>query len=75
LEHELKKQGFFVERQKPIGIEYDGRLFDEAFSSLAPVHHKQLLTYLKLSKRRVGLLRNFGSVKMKNGIKRIVNGY
>ena len=36
------------------------------------VHTAQLLTYLKLSKCKVGLLLNFKTVSLKNGIKRIV---
>jgi GxxExxY protein len=38
------------------------------------VHKKQLLTYLKLSERKLGLLINFGESLMKNGITRVVNG-
>jgi len=40
----------------------------------APVHAKQLLTYLKLSGLKLGLLVNFGEELIKDGIKRIVNG-
>jgi len=40
---------------------------------LAPVHSKQLLTYMKLLDYRLGLLLNFGSPILKDGIKRIVN--
>lgn len=40
---------------------------------LAPVHPKQLLTYLKLTNCRLGLLINFNEVLIKNGITRIVN--
>jgi GxxExxY protein len=40
---------------------------------LAPVHKKQLLTYLRLVDLRVGLLINFGEELLKNGIHRIVN--
>ena len=39
-----------------------------------PVQKKQLLTYLRLSGKRLGLLINFNSVLLKNGITRIVNG-
>ena len=39
----------------------------------APVHSKQLLTYLRLADKR-SLLANFGESLIKNGIKRIVNG-
>lgn len=41
---------------------------------LAPVHPKQVLTYLRLSGRKVGLLLNFGTMRLKDGIERIING-
>ena len=39
------------------------------------VHHKQLLTYLRLSNRSLGFLLNFGAPLMKEGISRIVNNF
>ena len=39
-----------------------------------PIHEAQLLTYLKLSGIRIGLLINFNSVVVKDGIKRLVYG-
>jgi GxxExxY protein len=39
-----------------------------------PVHKKQLLTYLRLTGCRLGLLMNFGEVLIKDGISRVVNG-
>jgi len=41
---------------------------------LASIHGKQLLTYLRLSGCRLGLLINFGEVLLKDGIKRVANG-
>jgi GxxExxY protein len=41
---------------------------------LSPVHKKQLLTYLKVTDKRLGLLINFGEVILSNGITRVVNG-
>ena len=41
---------------------------------LAPVHSKQLLTYLKLLDLRLGLLMNFGQETLRDGLRRIVNG-
>jgi GxxExxY protein len=41
---------------------------------IAPVHKKQLLTYLRLADKRLGLLINFNVVLIKDGITRIVNG-
>jgi GxxExxY protein len=40
---------------------------------LAPVHHKQLLTYLKLTNKKLGLLINFNTDNITSGIVRIVN--
>ena len=40
---------------------------------LAPVHHKQVLTYLRLLQLPVGLLINFGGATLKEGLHRIVN--
>ena len=41
---------------------------------LAPVHSKQLLTYLRLTGCRLGLLINFGEALLKDGFKRVANG-
>ena len=46
----------------------------KAVDVLAPIHEAQLLCYLKLSGRKVGLLINFNVVHLKDGIKRMVNG-
>ena len=45
----------------------------KSVETLIPVHPKQLLTYLRLTKFRLGLLINFGEELLKNGIKRIAN--
>ena len=42
---------------------------------LAPIHAKQLLTYLRLTNLPVGLLLNFSCETMKEGIRRVVNNY
>ncbi len=54
-----------------------GRLLIEIKSvdKLAPVHGKQLLTYLRLTRQPVGLLINFGGETLKEGLRRIVNDY
>jgi GxxExxY protein len=46
----------------------------KAVESLAPIHEAQLLTYLKLSGKKVGLLINFNVLHLKDGIKRRVLG-
>lgn len=40
----------------------------------APVHKKQLITYIRLADKRLGLLINFGAPLIKQGITRLVNG-
>ena len=42
-------------------------------AKLLPIHEAQLLSYLKLSRHRVGLLINFREVHLKDGIKRMVH--
>lgn len=46
----------------------------KSVKTLEPVFQKQLLTYLRLADKRLGLLINFNEVMLKNGIRRIVNG-
>ncbi|HET9439791.1 MAG TPA: GxxExxY protein, partial [Longimicrobiales bacterium] len=43
--------------------------------ALSPIHDAQMLTHLKLSGCTVGLIMNFNVPILKNGIRRIVNGY
>ena len=45
----------------------------KSVEEIAPVHPKQLLTYLKITGLKLGLLINFNSTLIKNGITRIVN--
>ena len=47
----------------------------KAVDQLAPIHEAQLLSYLRLSAKRVGLLINFHVRVLKNGLKRIVNEF
>ena len=58
---------FMVERQIIVVI--------KAVDALNDIHLAQVLTYLKLNESRVGLLMNFNVMKLKSGIKRVVNGY
>ena len=70
-EGEIFKEGFRVD------LLVEDRVIVELKSveQLAPVHSKQLLTYLRLMKLEVGLLINFGDTLFKNGVRRIVNNY
>jgi len=45
----------------------------KSVEEVKPVHKKQLLTYLRLAGKAVGLLINFNEVMLKNGITRIIN--
>jgi iron complex transport system substrate-binding protein len=47
----------------------------KAIQKLAPVHSKQLLSYLRLMDLQVGLLINFGEERLKEGLHRVVNRY
>jgi GxxExxY protein len=44
----------------------------KSVETILPVHAKQLMTYLRLSKMKLGLLINFNEELLKNGIKRII---
>jgi GxxExxY protein len=46
----------------------------KAVEKIMPIHEAQLLSYLKLSKKNLGLLINFNVVHLKDGIKRLANG-
>ena len=47
----------------------------KSVDALADIHTAQLLTYLKLKDLKLGLLINFNSVRVVDGLKRILNGY
>jgi GxxExxY protein len=44
----------------------------KAIEQLLPIHDAQILTYLRLSGRRVGLIINFNTALLKNGVRRFV---
>ena len=46
----------------------------KSIETLHPVHAKQVLTQIRLSNRKLGLLINFGEELIKNGIRRLING-
>lgn len=62
-----------------VGYRIDLLVFDlvivevKSVDKLAPIHDAQLLTYLRLTNKRLGLLLNFNVQHMKDGIKRLVN--
>lgn len=85
---ELTDRKMPYDRQKTIQIDYKGRdignlIVDiivenrvivelKSVKQLAPIHSAQLLSYLKLTGLRTGLLINFNTPTLKDGIKRIV---
>jgi GxxExxY protein len=91
LTHELRTAGQKVvsEQLVPIvydGIELDGYRLDmlvndgviveiKTVERLLPVHHAQLLSYLKLLDKRLGLLINFKVPQVMQGVKRVVNNF
>ncbi len=46
----------------------------KSVEQVLPVHRKQLLTYIRLADKRLGLLINFGAARIKDGITRTANG-
>ncbi len=47
----------------------------KSIEKISPIHEAQLVTYLKLSGKKLGLLINFNEELLKNGIRRRINGY
>jgi iron complex transport system substrate-binding protein len=45
----------------------------KSVEQMLPVHGKQMLTYLRLRRLRLGLLINFGAERLKDGLKRVAN--
>lgn len=60
-----------------IDLLVEGKVVIEVKSvdALNEVHLAQILTYLKLSNCKLGLLINFNTLLLKNGVKRVINGY
>lgn len=46
----------------------------KSVDSLSAIHHAQVLSYLKISGKKLGILINFNVVHLRHGIKRVVNG-
>lgn len=67
--------GMAFEEAFRVDLLVDGRVVIELKSveKLAPVHSKQLITYLRLMNLPVGLLINFGASTLKDGLHRVVN--
>jgi len=85
---ELELRGISFERQKMISVSYKGRRIGEgrtdffvenslvielkAAEKLLPVHHAQVISYLKATGCRLGLLINFHESVLRQGVRRVV---
>ena len=85
---ELQLRGISFERQRGFSVYYKGHLISEhrpdlivanhvvvevkSIERFAPVHHAQMLTYLRVASLKVGLILNFNSATMKEGTRRVV---
>ena len=72
---EVNYKGELIEEAYRLDIIDEDELILElkAVEELKEIHKYQLLTYLKLSNKKLGLLINFNVSLLKNGIKRIIN--
>ena len=86
--YELRNQGLDCEKQKPIKVYYEqiqvGEYYADiivneciilelkATQEITPIHKAQLMTYLKLSELKIGLILNFNVINMQDGIKRVI---
>ncbi len=77
VEVEMSYKGVNIGEGLRLDLLVDDELIVELKSveELKPVHYKQLLTYLKLMDKRVGLLINFNVNDLMDGVKRVINGH
>ncbi len=70
----VKYKGIHLNAEYRIDLIVENNLIIELKSveALLPIHSAQLLTYMKLTKAKTGLLINFNNKLLKNGIKRLV---
>jgi GxxExxY protein len=85
--HELRLRGMEFKRQEALSVIYKGKELEcgyrldliiqgiilelKCVDKLLPIHSAQLLTYLRLSGAKTGLLINFNSALLRDGIKRL----
>ena len=85
---ELQLRGILFERQRSFSVHYKGHHISEhrpdlivanrvivevkSIDRFAPVHHAQMLTYLRVASLTVGLILNFNAATMKEGTRRVV---
>jgi hypothetical protein len=75
LAFELVSKGLKVEQQRALPVEDDIVIELKAIEKILPIHKAQLLSYLKLSGLKIGLLINFHSKMLKDGVVRLVNSF
>ncbi len=87
LARELDIQKVPYQEEVPLHVEYKGLTFEAAYRMVAnkviielktvenifPIHEAQLLSYLRLSRLKLGLLINFNVPALRSGVRRIVN--
>jgi iron complex transport system substrate-binding protein len=73
----IRLDGLAIDEGFRADLLIEGRLLIELKSveRLAPVHGKQVLTYLRLMDLPLGLLMNFGAGTFREGIRRVANNY
>lgn len=73
----MNYKGVLVENAFKVDLLVEDQLVLElkSIERLAPVHGKQILTYLRLMNLQLGLLMNFGQATFKDGLKRVANDY
>ncbi|RWU06489.1 GxxExxY protein [Pedobacter chitinilyticus] len=88
--YKIQKEGFYVEKEKPIPLVFEGMRLNcgyridilvenklvlelKSVEKLSDLHLAQTLTYLRLGNFKLGLLMNFNSYLLKDGLKRVVN--
>jgi GxxExxY protein len=71
---DLKYKDLVLDDEFVLDLVVDGKVVVElkVVKELAPIHEAQLITYMKLTGCKVGLLINFNVLKLKDGIRRIV---
>ena len=88
LAHEFTLRGIKYEKQKEVSLKFKGKdigrhridflvenevvLELKAVESMHKIYQAQILTYLRATKKRVGLLINFNVERLKDGIKRLI---
>ena len=72
----IEFEGEFFDEGFRVDLFVEGKVIVELKSvdKISAAHKKQLLTYLRLTNTKLGLILNFGAATMKEGIERLVNG-